>query len=60
MGLVNQLLQLYEECRAANRNVYLSFVTSSTVRGKREKTTPATWTQKKKPSKKHHSSCAIK
>ena len=25
MGLVNQLLQLYEECRAANRDVYLSF-----------------------------------
>ena len=59
MGLVNQLLQLYEECRAANRNVYLSFVTSSIVRGKREKMTPAMWTQKK-PSQKHHSSCAIK
>ena len=25
MGLVNQLLQLYEECRVANRDVYLSF-----------------------------------
>jgi len=25
MGLVNQLLQLYEECRAANRDVCLSF-----------------------------------